>query len=118
MKQLLIVAHGSRRVAANKEVLTMASKVAANLQLAAEDVAVAFLEFSEPSIGVAIDACFSRGVREVVVVPYFLSAGSHVINDIPREIDKARYRWPDKNITILPHVGASGTMAKLLAQTC
>ena len=118
MKQLLIVAHGSRRVAANKEVVTMASKVADNLRLAVEDVAVAFLELSEPSIGAALDACFSRGVTEVVVVPYFLSAGSHVTNDIPHEIDKARHKWPDKSITVLPHVGASGTMAKLLAQTC
>ncbi|MDP6969427.1 MAG: CbiX/SirB N-terminal domain-containing protein [Gammaproteobacteria bacterium] len=118
MKQLLIVAHGSRRAASNKEVVTLASKVADNLQTAVEDVAVAFLEFAEPSIGAALDDCFKRSVEEVVVLPYFLSAGNHVTNDIPRQIDKVQNKWPDKVITILPHVGASGAMVGLLAQAC
>ena len=117
MKELLIIAHGSRRSASNKEVSTLVSKVAAEQNLTVDNVALAFLEFAEPCIEVALEDCLKRGVGEVVVLPYFLSAGNHVVNDIPYEVSKVQDKWPDKQITILPHLGASVAMPALLAKS-
>jgi sirohydrochlorin ferrochelatase len=116
MKQLLIVAHGSRRESSNDEIRKLAVKVAANLELVVDDVAIAFLEFASPSIEAALDDCFSRGTGEVAVLPYFLSGGNHVVDDIPREILTALNKWPDKEVTMLPHIGASDAMVSLVAQ--
>ena len=115
-KQLLIVAHGSRREDSNEEVRTLAKKVSSNLQLLADDVVVAFLEITSPSIGTTIDNCFNRGTDEVVVLPYFLSSGNHVVNDLPRELENALAKWPGKVITTLPHIGASDEMVNLIAK--
>lgn len=116
MKKLLIVAHGSRRESSNDEVRKLAVKVAANLELVVDDVAIAFLEFASPSIETALNDCFSRGSGEVTVLPYFLSGGNHVVDDIPREILTALNKWPDKEVTMLPHIGASDAMVNLVAQ--
>lgn len=115
MKQLLIVAHGSRRAASNDEVRVLAEKVAQHLQLPAEQVQVAFLELALPSIETALDECFNNGTHEVSVLPYFLSSGTHVVNDVPREIAAAQEKWPDKVITMLPHIGAADTMVSLIS---
>ncbi len=115
MKQLLIVAHGSRREASNEEVRVLATQVAKHLQLPADQVQVAFLELALPSIATALDDCFNNGANEVSVLPYFLASGSHVVSDVPREIEAAQSKWPDKTIKVLPHIGAAESMVGLIA---
>ncbi|MFT7184789.1 MAG: sirohydrochlorin ferrochelatase [Pseudohongiellaceae bacterium] len=116
MKQLLIVAHGSRIESSNQEVRVLAEKVGARLKLEVDDIKVAFLELASPSIDVALSDCFNRGVKEVVVLPYFLSGGNHVMNDIPQEVHSVLDKWPDKTITVLPHIGASEAMVNLITE--
>lgn len=82
------------------------------------DVLVAFLEFVSPSIDEAINSCLTRGVKEIVVLPYFLSAGNHVVKDIPNEINEAMKIWPDRRVTILPYIRAIDEMADLIGKCC
>ena len=51
----------------------------------------------------------------MIVLPYFLSAGNHVVRDIPEEIGKVLVKWPDKKITLLPHIGAIDSMVGTIA---
>lgn len=117
MKKLLIVAHGSRRDASNDEVRVLADKIAKHLALPADGVQVAFLELAIPAIGDALDECFKSGTEKVCVLPYFLSSGTHVVGDVPREIAAAQSRWPDKTIELLPHIGAAEGMVDLIARS-
>lgn len=117
MKQLLIVAHGSRRSASNDEIRILAGKISEYLELPAQRVQVAFLELALPSIATALNACFENGVDEVCVLPYFLASGSHVVTDVPREIAAVQSKWPNKIIKVLPHIGAAEGMVKLIANT-
>jgi sirohydrochlorin ferrochelatase len=118
MKKLLIAAHGSRLSSSNDELQLLVEKVSANLDDAFDGVEVAFLEFASPSIDNVLVDFFKSQATEVVVLPYFLSAGIHVMNDIPREIQKALDQWPDKKITVLPHIGALDTMASVIVEAC
>lgn len=118
MKHLLIVAHGSRREQSNSEVKLLAEKVAANIVFAIDEVLVAFLEFASPSIAEAINTSFTQGVEEIIVLPYFLSTGNHVIRDIPSEINNAMKRWPDRKVALLSHIGAADEMADLIGKCC
>ena len=59
-------------------------------------VDVAFLEFASPSRENTLVELFNEKVAEVIVLPYFLSAGNHVVRDIPEEISKVLAQWPDK----------------------
>ena len=118
MKQLLIAAHGSRRASSNDELKLLVEKVTANLGVSFDGVEVAFLEFASPSIERALADFFNGQTTEVVVLPYFLSAGNHVVKDIPLEIQKVLDQWPDKKITVLPHIGALDAMAGVIVEAC
>lgn len=117
MKSLLIVAHGSRREKSNKEVRRLAKKVDAMLGNNVDLVRVAFLEFVEPNISTAVEDCFNLGVSELIVLPYFLSEGNHVSNDLPRAIRLLKNKWSNQSITVLPHIGAVDKMATLLVSS-
>ena len=114
MKSLLIIAHGSRRQASNEEVIALAERVRHNGALAFDDVSAAFLELAEPSIPDALERCIQRGAKEVVVFPYFLAAGRHVVTDIPEEIAPVVAQHPEVAVSVAPHLGASGMLADLI----
>lgn len=116
MKSLLLVAHGSRRAASNEEVRALARQLRA-AQLSFAHVECAFLELAEPSIPGGLRRAIAAGADEVVVLPYFLSAGRHVVADIPAEIDLVRDEYPSVPIRLAPYLGAAeGILALLIAQ--
>ncbi len=115
MKSLLLVAHGSRRAASNDEVRALASHLEVYTNGAYGQVACAFLELAEPSIPDGLRQAIHSGSREVIVLPYFLSAGLHVVADIPSELDVVRAEYPDVRITLASYLGASAGIVELLA---
>ena len=115
MKHLIIAAHGSRRESSNEELKQLRIKVSAILGVANNKVDVAFLEFASPSIENTLVELFNDNVTEVIVLPYFLSAGNHVVRDIPEEINKVLAQWPNKKITLLPHIGTLDSMVGSIA---
>lgn len=113
-RALVLVAHGSRRESSNEEVRRLAAHLASQAGGRFEMVIAAFLELAEPLIPDGIQECLACGMEEVVVLPYFLSAGRHVVEDIPAEVAKV----DDKGATIriAPYLGsATGLGAILLA---
>jgi sirohydrochlorin ferrochelatase len=118
MKQLLIAAHGSRRASSNEELKLLVKKASINLGVSFDGVEVAFLEFASPSIESVLVDFFKGPTTEVVILPYFLSAGNHVVKDIPQEVQKVLDQWPDKKVTVLPHIGALDTMAGVIVEAC
>ncbi len=104
-RALLLVAHGSRRAASNEEVRRVAARLHATG--AFDHVVAAFLELAEPDIPTGIEHCLTAGVDEVLVYPYFLSAGRHVSEDIPRAVAAKQAEHPDARITLAPHLGAA-----------
>lgn len=111
---LLIVAHGSRRAESNLEIQQLAASIA---EIAIKDyfsIDYAFLELAEPSISDIIDKYWHNGVQHIVLVPYFLSAGRHVQQDIPQQISAKQAQYPDLKITIINHLGAAPEMANLV----
>lgn len=103
---LIIIAHGSRRQESNDEVRDFGSALAARLGPRRYQLYVtAFLELAEPSIPEAVRQCLAAGCREIHILPYFLSTGRHVHEDVPR---LAREGLGDATatLTFLPYVGA------------
>jgi sirohydrochlorin ferrochelatase len=80
MRALLLIAHGSRRAEANADL----EHVAAELRRRGRfDVVVpSYLELAEPDIPTGGDRCVEAGATEVVMLPYFLSAGVHARDDM------------------------------------
>lgn len=90
---LLLVAHGSRSAAGQREMEELTALVAA---AAPADVLVdmGYLELSEPPAGLALDRLVSAGADEIAVVPLMLLAAGHSKSDVPAVVLEGRARHP------------------------
>ena len=114
MKALVIIAHGSRRQASNEGVSNLTQLIANEMQDEYPIVLAGFLELADPLIPAAIDACIEQGAKEIAIIPYFLSAGRHVHEDIPNEVQKSREQHPQISMQILQHIGGAPQMKDLI----
>ena len=116
MHGLVLIAHGSRRQASNTEIM----ELGASLQDAVTDhfqvVETGFLEIASPSVAEAIESCIDNGATDITVVPYFLSAGRHVVEDIPAIVAQVARKHEAVTINITEHVGAAETMPGLILE--
>ena len=112
---VVLVAHGSRRAASNDEVRQLSECLQRQSGERYRCVRAAFLELAEPSIPDGIRQCIDEGAKKVLVVPYFLSAGRHVAEDIPAEV--AKVESAEAEVKIVPYLGAMPGIVDLLLQT-
>lgn len=117
MKALLLVAHGSRRTQSNDEV----DKIAEKLKVYCGDqypiIHSAFLELAETLIPDGIKKCVDDGATSLIVLPYFLNSGRHVVEDVPEIVNVEKTKYPAIDIKIAEHLGASALMLDLLVTT-
>lgn len=114
MNALLLVAHGSRRQQSNEEVSLLAQKLRQNCSQQYEVIHSAFLELADTLIPDGIKKCVDDGAKTIIVLPYFLNSGRHVIEDIPEIVNATTQKYPGIDIKIAPHLGASELMMELL----
>ncbi|UTW44946.1 CbiX/SirB N-terminal domain-containing protein [bacterium SCSIO 12696] len=117
MNALLLVAHGSRRKESNDEVMVLAEQLKNGNLSEYASVHGAFLELAEPLIPDGIKRCVDGGATSVVVLPYFLNSGRHVVEDIPRIVADSAQQYPHVDIRIAPHIGESALMQDLLIRS-
>ena len=88
---LLLIAHGSRQAEANADL----AHVADGLRRRGHPIVEAsFLELAEPDIEEGGCRCVAQGAARVVLVPYFLSAGTHVRRDLSEARARLAERFP------------------------
>lgn len=114
MKALLLIAHGSRRKQSNEEVVVLADKLKKNCADQYAIIHAGFLELAEPLIPEGIKKCVDDGATSIVVLPYFLNSGRHVIEDIPQIVNDTKPLYPETDIKIALHLGGSELMMELL----
>ena len=117
MKALLLIAHGSRRQASNQEVIGLANKLADLAETNFDLVKACFLELADPGIEMTVSECADKAIRDITVIPYFLSAGRHVAVDVPEELTKAAQQHKGLSIKVCSHIGAISAMPELLLST-
>lgn len=89
---VLLIAHGSRHAPANADLHDAAARLAGRGEFPV--VEAAFLELAGPDIPTGGSRCVERGATEVLMVPYFLSAGVHLIRDLTAARDELAARHP------------------------
>lgn len=114
MKALVLVAHGSRRLQSNDEVVTLTQQLTQRCQPQYAFVYPGFLELASPTIPESIQRCINQGATSVTVLPYFLNSGRHVSEDIPQLVKQSQQANPATQIHLAPHLGTSGMMLDLI----
>src|SRR5437667_11915571 len=77
---LLLIAHGSRNAEANDDLTPIVAALRRSGRYAI--VEACFLELAEPDILRGGQTCVDQGAGRVILVPYFLSPGVHVRQDL------------------------------------
>jgi sirohydrochlorin ferrochelatase len=112
---VLLIGHGSKQ----KDFASAMQKVARRLVRSGHFSAVncAYLEVSAPSIPEGIQALAEKGIREIIIVPYFVLSGKHVANDIPRIVKECRTNHKKTiRIRLSPYLGYHDKLVELVAQ--
>ena len=81
MTGFVVFGHGSRVESANQAVRDIAARMAASQRYLVEP---AFLELGQPDLAGAAARLLARGATRIVVIPYFLTLGTHLQRDLPR----------------------------------
>ena len=111
---ILLMGHGSRIAAANGALDQIANMVKA--QTGAEIVEVAFRELHQPGIQAGIDACVAKGAGRILLYPYFLFAGAHVLEDLPDEIEQAKKRHAGLEMVLGRPLGVHPKLAEVVCE--
>ena len=101
---IIVFAHGSRIEPANQAVRS----VAADLARAGDYpiVEAAFLELGRPTLEEAADLLVARGVERIVIIPYFLTPGTHLERDLPAIVERILKKH--RNIQVLVTASLDG----------
>ena len=72
------------------------------------------MECNEPTIPGAIDALAQKGATQIVAVPYFLHAGTHVADDLPTLLEKAQENYPKIEFLMGDFLGHDDRVSEVL----
>jgi sirohydrochlorin ferrochelatase len=100
---LLLIAHGSRRPEANVELLEVAKQLQSRGHYSI--VEPSFLELADPNIAAGGAACVRAGAAEVILTPYFLSPGKHVVEDLAAARDALGLQFPAVRFVLAKPLG-------------
>src|SRR3954463_15125167 len=110
---VLLIAHGSRHQPANDDLHAMAARFAAEGRYPI--VEPCFLELAEPDIAAGGSRCVARGASRVFMVPYFLSAGVHLLRDLTAARDELSRSHPQVEFRLGPPLGPHPLLDQLVA---
>ena len=112
-KHIILLGHGSQAVCGNDSLPEMAAMVG---KMAGLDVRYAYLQFCAPNLPDAVKTAVEDGAAEVVIIPYFLHMGNHVIKDIPDEIAALEEKYPGVELKLTDHLGAHPKLAEIVLE--
>lgn len=108
---VLVLGHGSKAEHVESEL----DKITKNVGLRAGlSTTAASLQFSERTITTAIRDLYKEGHRNIVIAPFFLFKGNHILEDIPEWLERERSNYPDLTITMTDPIGSDLRVADAL----
>lgn len=116
-RAVLLVDHGSRRDQANALIDEVAALVKHRLG-AGSIVEPAHMEIAEPTIAQGFARCVEQGATMVVVHPFMLTPGRHVVEDLPRLIAQAAEAHDGVAFTMAAPLGSHAGIIDAVIERC
>lgn len=106
---IIILCHGSRGEAALKDIpekmRLIVNGVASLYGPKNADTVWAALQFNRPTLEEATEELTSRGIEDIIIVPYFIFSGRHIEEDIPEVIAALKTAYPGVSFTLTRTIG-------------
>lgn len=113
MKGILLFGHGARNPDWAAPFVAIRDRILAREPDAL--VESGFLELMRPTFDEAVDSLVAAGATEIVVVPIFMAAGSHIRKDLPQLAAQAMERHGAVDICLAPPVGEADPVLAAMA---
>lgn len=116
---IIIICHGSRGERGDVEIseaLRGITKGVKSLLPPGVEVIGAALQFNHPTLEEAVESLATRGMDQIVIMPYFLFSGRHITEHIPQLVEKLKRIYPKKQFIMSNPLGSEehfiGSVAK------
>lgn len=111
---LLLIAHGSRRAEANADLEHVAAEMRKRGRYPI--VQVSYLELMEPNIETGGVMCVEKQATDVILLPYFLSPGKHVRDDLTEARNVLAARFPHVRFMLAEPLGRHPLLLDVVEQ--
>lgn len=109
---IIILGHGSRVRKANDLIPKVIKAIKNRLGLSI--VEPAYLQLCQPDLSRCIKGLISRGIKKIIIVPFFLFVGNHVRRDIPEIIRKQRQDYPEVEFIYANNLGEDSKIVEIV----
>ena len=113
-KAIILFGHGSRDALWHLPIQAVAERI--RITSPGTTVTCAYLELTEPSLGVAAASLINVGVSDITILPMFLGVGRHAREDLPALIADLKQNHPSTVFQVQPAVGENPAVLDLLAE--
>jgi sirohydrochlorin ferrochelatase len=110
----LLIAHGSRRAEANADLVRLADAIRNTNRFGI--VEIAYLELAAPDIPTGAETCVRQGAIRVLMMPYFLSPGVHVHNDLQEFQSGFRENHPGVTFEVCEPLGLHPKLVEVVIE--
>jgi sirohydrochlorin ferrochelatase len=109
---IILLGHGSRIPGAGEGMEQVAKRM--REKLGQEIIEICYMSKLGPHFPEVFERCVDRGATKIIVVPYFLHSGLHLIEDIPDLLrDKAR-KYPHVKLILGKNLGFDECLVDLV----
>ncbi|MBE0598282.1 MAG: CbiX/SirB N-terminal domain-containing protein [Desulfuromonadales bacterium] len=109
---ILLIGHGSRVAGANQPLYEIATLV--QEMTGCEIVEVCCRQAQADWLQAGIDRCVARGAERLLLHPYFLYAGAHVVDELPAQMALAAKRHPQLAMLLSEPLGVDRKLAEVV----
>ena len=108
---VLLIAHGSRNPRANGDLFELVERFRGRGFPISEG---SFLELAKPDVLEGGKNCVAHGAKVVILLPYFLSAGIHVVEDLIELKGQLKELYPSVDFHLAKPLGPHPLLETLL----
>ena len=109
---IILLGHGSRVPGAGEDMEEVANRLKG--KYGHPIVEICYLSRWGPHLPEAVQKCVHQGARKVIVVPYFLHVGLHLVLDIPEILQEGSRKFPGVKFVLGKSLGFSETLVDLV----
>lgn len=111
---VVILGHGSKSLLAKEDFDYIVELV--QQKMSTSVVLGAHMEMASPSLEEVVSQLSEDKVVQVVVLPYFLFNGNHILEDIPEKIQVLQLQYPNIHFKFGSPIGKEPLMAEIMHQ--
>jgi sirohydrochlorin ferrochelatase len=109
---IILLGHGSRIPGAGESMEQVAERM--RDKLAPGIIEICYMSRIGPHFPEVFESCVSQGATQVIVMPYFLHSGLHLIEDIPELLLEKARKYPHVELILGKNLGFDECLVDLV----